>query len=383
MMYAVRGCTKAHVAGVHTTTISSVGSKGMPTLQVAVNVRDETAVGEHPGVHIRLVNGLGDGLLFCVPIQDTGPPPSPACRFHPEYLGTTCFPSPPWRRNMICIFASGMSVLDAPLSEKFRCTVRCRWLPWTVSLRIFTGGHSSSRPETNLARDEVLGDYHASCNLLVRDPLFISIEAGFCQVSGRQAQMHGARHGKKGAGDERCPVSEVQSPRQKKGHPWHRGIPSMELDIGPTEKGTYVQYVGISTYLQAPCRNAFCAVGLSLSCLATAAVKYARLPLLFDRRVTENGKDSYSELRLRHCAPHDETCHRVQISSANKVLEKERRRNLVSPRRHTQTSFGSCLYVGLLVRGGFVRLLCNQRILIAVLRSVLSNSFVGYLPFKA
>lgn len=39
--------------------------------------------------------------------------------------------------------------------------------------------------------------------------------------------------------DERCPVSEVQSPRQKKGHPWHRGIPSMELDIGPAEKSTY------------------------------------------------------------------------------------------------------------------------------------------------
>ncbi|EGO54591.1 hypothetical protein NEUTE1DRAFT_104037 [Neurospora tetrasperma FGSC 2508] len=249
-----------------------------------VNVRDETAVGEHPGVHIRLENGR-----------------------------TTCFPSPPWRRNMICIFASGVSVLNASVSEKFRYTVRCRWLPLTLS----------SRRETNLARDEVLGDYHASCNLLVRDPLFISIEAGFCQVSGRPAKMHGARHGKKGAGDERCPVNKVQSPRQKKGHPWHR---------------------------------------------ATAVVEYARFPLFFDRRVTENGKNSYSELLLRHCAPHDETCHRVQIPSADKVLEKERRRNLVSPRRHTHTSFE----------------LCNQRILIAVLRSVLSNSFdAGYLPFKA
>ncbi|KAL0469983.1 hypothetical protein QR685DRAFT_607027 [Neurospora intermedia] len=86
----------------------------------------------------------------------------------------------------------------------------------------------------------------------------------------------------------------------------------MELDIGPAEK------------------------------------KFARFPLFLDRRVTENGKNSYSELLLRHCAPHDETCHRVQIPSAGKVLEKERRRNLVSPRRYTYTSFELCLYVGLL-----------------------------------
>ncbi|EGZ67956.1 hypothetical protein NEUTE2DRAFT_73315 [Neurospora tetrasperma FGSC 2509] len=226
-----------------------------------VNVRDETAVGEHPGVHIRLENGR------TVQVQIMAP------------AGTTCFPSPPWRRNMICIFASGVSVLNA-----------------------------SSRRETNLARDEVLGDYHASCNLLVRDPLFISIEAGFCQVSGRPAKMHGARHGKKGAGS-------VSARRRR----------------------------------MAPILDA--------ARVATAVVEYARFPLFFDRRVTENGKNSYSELLLRHCAPHDETCHRVQIPSADKVLEKERRRNLVSPRRHTHTSFE----------------LCNQRILYGWLGAVVDR----------
>ncbi|KAK3492364.1 uncharacterized protein B0T23DRAFT_404446 [Neurospora hispaniola] len=199
-----------------------------------VNVRDETAVGEHPGVHIRLENGR------TVQVQIMAP------------AGTTCFPSPPWRRK-------------------------------------------HDMRETNLARDEVLGDYHASCNLLVRDPLFISIEAGFCQVSGRPAKMHGARHGKKGAGS-------VSARRR-------RMVPILDA-----------------------------------ARVATALVEYARFPLFFDKRVTENGKNSYSELLLRHCAPHDETCHRVQIPSADKVLEKRRRRNLVSPRRHTHTSFELILY---------------------------------------
>lgn len=88
---------------------------------------------------------------------------------------------------------------------------------------------------------------------------------------------------------------------------------------------------------------------LSYGCCRTCSFS-----LFFDRRVTENGKNSYSELLLRHCAPHDETCHRVQIPSADKVLEKERRRNLVSPRRHTHTSFE----------------LCNQRILYGWLGAV-------------
>lgn len=39
-------------------------------------------------------------------------------------------------------------------------------------------------------------------------------------------------------GVQRGPARSSE-PRQK-GYPWHHGIPSMELDIGPAEKGTYV-----------------------------------------------------------------------------------------------------------------------------------------------